>query len=126
MAWPEFNALDHSLLSIPKENSRGQPQLAPGVDASAIHGQMGRSGCTPAEPYPPNCANTINQKRKNFQTFTLTNHIPVFSRSRTDQPEVMPVGKPATRQGASRTGQKPALRERGRRVRVPGLQGKRT
>ena len=40
-----------------KKNSQPQTWLRPGVDASAIHGRFGCSGCTPAEPYPPNRAN---------------------------------------------------------------------
>jgi hypothetical protein len=40
-----------------KQNSQPQNSLRPGADASAIHGRLGGSGCTPAEPYPPNRAN---------------------------------------------------------------------
>ena len=40
-----------------KHNSQPQNWLRPGADASAIHGRLGCSGCTPAEPYPPNRAN---------------------------------------------------------------------
>ncbi len=40
-----------------KQNSQPQNWLRPGADASAIHGRLGCSGCTPAEPYPPNRAN---------------------------------------------------------------------
>ena len=40
-----------------KQNSQPQNWLRPGADASAIHGRYGCSGCTPAEPYPPNRAN---------------------------------------------------------------------
>ena len=40
-----------------KQNSQPQNCLRPGADASAIHGRLGCSGCTPAEPYPPNRAN---------------------------------------------------------------------
>jgi hypothetical protein len=39
-----------------KQNSQPQNWLRPGADASAIHGRLGCSGCTPAEPYPPNRA----------------------------------------------------------------------
>ena len=39
-----------------KQNSQPQ-KLRLGADASAIHGRLGCSGCTPAEPYPPNRAN---------------------------------------------------------------------
>ena len=39
-----------------KQNSQPQQELRPGADASAIHGRLGCSGCTPAEPYPPNRA----------------------------------------------------------------------
>jgi len=37
-----------------KPNSQPQNWLRLGADASAIHGRLGCSGCTPAEPYPPN------------------------------------------------------------------------
>jgi hypothetical protein len=40
-----------------KQNSQPQNWLRLGADASAIHGRLGCSGCTPAEPYPPNRAN---------------------------------------------------------------------
>ena len=40
-----------------KPNSQPQNWLRLGADASAIHGRLGCSGCTPAEPYPPNRAN---------------------------------------------------------------------
>ena len=40
-----------------KQNSQPQNWLRPGADASAIHGRLGCSGCTPAEPYPPSRAN---------------------------------------------------------------------
>jgi hypothetical protein len=49
--------------------------LAPGAEASAIHGPLSAQGCTPAEPYPLN-----RNKKKNFQKKSpspLTNHIPV-------------------------------------------------
>ena len=36
-----------------KQNSQPQNWLRLGADASAIHGRLGCSGCTPAEPYPP-------------------------------------------------------------------------
>jgi len=39
-----------------KQNSQPQ-KLRLGADASAIHGRLGCSGCTPAEPYPPNRVN---------------------------------------------------------------------
>ena len=39
-----------------KQNSQPQNWLKLGADASAIHGRLGCSGCTPAEPYPPNRA----------------------------------------------------------------------
>jgi hypothetical protein len=42
-----------------KQNSQPQNWLRPGADASAIHGRLGCSGCTPAEPYPPNRGNSI-------------------------------------------------------------------
>ena len=49
---------------FPKTNSQRQ-KLVPGVDASAIQGRAGRSGCTPAEPYPPSREPIVqNQKKK--------------------------------------------------------------
>ena len=36
-----------------------QRQSGRKTDASAIHGRAGRSGCTPAEPYPPSRATII-------------------------------------------------------------------
>jgi hypothetical protein len=45
-----------------KQNSQPQ-KLRLGADASAIHGRLGCSGCTPAEPYPPNRANQHTEPR---------------------------------------------------------------
>jgi hypothetical protein len=44
-----------------KQNSQPQNWLRLGADASAIHGRLGCSGCTPAEPYPPNRGNKHTQ-----------------------------------------------------------------
>jgi hypothetical protein len=44
-----------------KQNSQPQNWLRLGADASAIHGRLGCSGCTPAEPYPPNHGNKHTQ-----------------------------------------------------------------
>src|ERR1044071_390024 len=38
----------------------------------------GRSGCTPAEPYPPNRKFTLHQKKEILERLPLTNHIPVY------------------------------------------------
>ena len=38
---------------------------------------IGRSGCTPAEPYPPNRKTNLKKKTKNGN-IPLTNHIPVI------------------------------------------------
>ncbi len=54
----QFFALDHGCGAYPK-NSRQQPGLLPGADASAIHGRTERSGCTAAEPYPLSRSNTL-------------------------------------------------------------------
>ena len=42
-----------------KQNSQPQNWLRLGADASAIHGRLGCSGCTPAEPYPPKRAHKL-------------------------------------------------------------------
>jgi hypothetical protein len=41
--------------TLPKQKT--QPFLPDGLGQCfpAMHGQTGRSGCTPAEPYPPSC-----------------------------------------------------------------------
>ena len=44
-----------------KQNPQPQNWLRLGADASAIHGRLGCSGCTPAEPYPPNRGNKHTQ-----------------------------------------------------------------
>jgi len=54
----ERSTMSFSLSAVVAEHSKmqnSQPQnwLRPGADASAIHGRLGCSGCTPAEPYPP-------------------------------------------------------------------------
>ena len=51
-----------------KQNSQPQQELRPGADASAIHGRLGCSGCTPAEPYPPNRANQHSEPARRNQT----------------------------------------------------------
>jgi hypothetical protein len=56
-----------------------RPMVDRKADASAIHGRAGRSGCTPAEPYPPSRISTL------FIDPRLTNHIPVF-RGKTSAP----------------------------------------
>jgi hypothetical protein len=62
-----------------KQNSQPQNWLRPGADASAIHGRLGCSGCTPAEPYPPNRANkhtepARGQPSQNGMAATLSIH----------------------------------------------------
>jgi hypothetical protein len=47
----QFFALGRVCGADPR-NSRRQRKPQPGADASAIHGQTERSGCTAAEPYP--------------------------------------------------------------------------
>jgi len=59
-----------------KQNSRPQNWLRPGADASAIHGRLGCSGCTPAEPYPPNRANEHKELGRWGQTKTAMPSIP--------------------------------------------------
>ncbi len=51
-----------------KQNSQPQNWLRPGADASAIHGRLGCSGCTPAEPYPPNRASEHTEPTRANQT----------------------------------------------------------
>jgi hypothetical protein len=51
-----------------KQNSQPQNSLRPGADASAIHGRLGCSGCTPAEPYPPNRENKHIQSARPYQS----------------------------------------------------------
>src|SRR3954471_24296740 len=60
-----FTLYPHDLRSIQKKNPGSA--IKAGTDASAFHGRRGRSGCTPAEPYPPCRINTLHQK-KNLST----------------------------------------------------------
>ena len=60
----ETITMSFSLCPVVAEHSRkpiSQPQqgLRPGADASAIHGRLGCSGCTPAEPDPPKRAHKL-------------------------------------------------------------------
>ena len=64
-----FFALDRGCGAYPK-NSRQQPQLLPGADASAIHGRTERSGCTAAEPYPLSRSHTLPLRPSDSQTNT--------------------------------------------------------
>ena len=64
-----------------KQNSQPQNWLRLGADASAIHGRLGCSGCTPAEPYPPNRANKHTEparwnhpKKRMSVTFFIQNN----------------------------------------------------
>jgi len=50
-----------------KQNSQPQNWLRLGADASAIHGRLGCSGCTPAEPYPPSRANKPTEPERSNQ-----------------------------------------------------------
>ena len=50
-----------------KQNSHPQNRLMLGADASAIHGRLGCSGCTPAEPYPPNRENKPTEPARSNQ-----------------------------------------------------------
>ena len=52
---------------IPKRQKKNRQQLeaAAGVNALAIHGRDRRSGCTPAEPYPPEA---LLKLTKNFES----------------------------------------------------------
>jgi len=56
-----------SLYTVIAEQSRKQKPTAvgaaAGADASAIHGRSGRSGCTPAEPYPPSRISNVSRKQ---------------------------------------------------------------
>jgi len=51
-----------------KQNSQPQNSLRLGADASAIHGRLGCSGCTPAEPYPPNRGNQRSEPARPSQS----------------------------------------------------------
>jgi hypothetical protein len=52
-----------------KKTLRQQPKkAAAGTMHSAMHGQTGRSGCTPAEPYPPSRKLILHRKSKYFKT----------------------------------------------------------
>src|SRR5829696_7570390 len=70
----EFNALTRGLRSI----APGNPWLQrTGARDGCIRNPRttGRSGCTPAEPYPPSRNPTLTRKEKFANA--LTNHIPV-------------------------------------------------
>jgi len=69
----QFFAWDRVCGAYPK-NSRQQPGLLPGADASAIHGRTERSGCTAAEPYPLSRGHTLplGPNRARQQTRTMT------------------------------------------------------
>jgi hypothetical protein len=55
-----------------KQNSKPQNWLRLGADASAIHGRLGCSGCTPAEPYPPNRASEHTEPTRASQSKRLS------------------------------------------------------
>src|SRR5258705_3724823 len=81
----EFNALGHGwgiLLRFPVLESS-----QPGTVSGSHPRTVGRSGCTPAEPYPPNRGSNParNQKKqtrplalKCFEDLNLTKPIPVY------------------------------------------------
>ena len=70
----EFNALSRGLLRHPKM----KPPICysrPGAGCIGNPRTIGRSGCTPAEPYPPNRRSNIRQRTKsaikeNFKSVT--------------------------------------------------------
>ena len=64
-----------------KQNSQPQNWLRPGADASAIHGRLGCSGCTPAEPYPPNRANKHTEPARGNQSQKTMDTAAVFSQN---------------------------------------------
>ena len=67
----EEMTMSFSLWTVVAEPSKRDPrpqQLGPGADASAIHGRLGCSGCTPAEPYPPNRENKHIQSAQPYQS----------------------------------------------------------
>jgi hypothetical protein len=53
------------LADYPSKTPGSGPSPPPGADASAIHGQTERSGCTAAEPYPLSCMSSLT-RRKNY------------------------------------------------------------
>ena len=77
MGWLEFNALTMACEAVPKENAQRQNGLAPGADASAIHGRLGAQVALLQSPILPTAAHS-RLTRKNFKISPLTNHIPVF------------------------------------------------
>src|SRR5262245_44296293 len=65
----EWLAKKEFLGSGEQKVARLKPKLEPGWMHPAIHGRSGRSGCTPAEPYPPSRgrrshSSSRNDKRK--------------------------------------------------------------
>src|SRR3989442_10722627 len=62
---------------IPKETPGTSGVLVPGADAFRNPRTIGRSGCTPAEPYPPNRKTMVDQT-SSILNLGLTNHIPVI------------------------------------------------
>jgi hypothetical protein len=82
MASPEFIALDHGLRISSKKLPA--PELSSAGSGCIRNPRaVGRSGCTPAEPYPPNRKSEQirkNLKKSSLQIWKLTNHIPVHLR----------------------------------------------
>ena len=62
---------------IQKETPGTSGVLVPGADASRNPRTIGRSGCTPAEPCPPNRKSMVDQ-RSSILNPSLTNHIPAI------------------------------------------------
>ena len=76
-----------------KQNSQPQNCLRLGADASAIHGRLGGSGCTPAEPYPPNRANNHTQPaRGNHSKKGMAPTFFIYNDDQTNRP-VLPLNQ---------------------------------
>src|SRR5213594_201231 len=87
-----FERLSFSLCAVIAEGGiaeqKARASLARGTRGNAFlqcTGGRGRSGCTPAEPYPPSRTDKIRDEphphqtqMRIFQTSELTNHIPEF------------------------------------------------
>lgn len=89
------NTMSFSLYAMVAEhsetqNSRPQNCLRPGADASAIHGRLGCSGCTPAEPYPPNRAHQHSEPgRRNQLKAAIPDPFLTQTKSQTSNPVLL-------------------------------------
>ena len=73
--------MSFSLCAVVAEHPEKQnpaQQAGPGDALPAIHGRLGCSGCTPAEPYPPNRANKHIEPARPNQPQKVTTAAPVI------------------------------------------------